>query len=517
MKTRKNSSQNRRFKALLFSKHWAGNLVLATAGLVLIATLAPFNFTPNDLSFQAIVHSFFSHPSSLNDLVENIILFLPFGFGLAGLIRQKGFNGLGTVLIGAVVSSALSLTVETLQVFLPSRSSSVIDICTNTTGGFLGAIAFLIWQATAPGQSPKLAGFLRKWVSKRTLSAAIVLWVMFTALIIFNLQQATTFRNWDTEFPLLLGNERTGDRPWTGTISTVEISDRASSLSEVTDIFQHQGFASPESLVAAYRLKGQGGYSDQTGHLPDLVWVGKSSKPSEGAVLTSKHWLSTQQPARVLAEKLKESSEFTLSTIVATSKPTQSGPARIISLSSDSFRRNFTLGQEKTDLVFRLRTPITGINGTNAVLSVPDVFSDTKLHHLVLTYKRQILNLYVDDVQQLQSLQLTPDVTLFRYLLPFEAGSIDLTRINIFIYRVLFYAGFFIPLGFLTAFLIFRSKGSLSVQFLLFVSGVIVPAVLIEALLRGSAFNISNLMISIAIATLPLLLVKARLSVQSTQ
>jgi hypothetical protein len=40
---------------------------------------------------------------------------------------------------------------------------------------------------------------------------------------------------------------------------------------------------------------------------------------------------------------------------------------------------------------------------------------------------------------------------------------------------------------------------------------------LIEALLRGSEFNISNLMISIAIAALPLLLVRARLSIRSTQ
>ncbi len=157
---------------------------------------------------------------------------------------------------------------------------------------------------------------------------------------------------------------------------------------------------------------------------------------------------------------------------------------------------------------------MTGINGTNAILSVPDVFSDTKFHHLVLTYKRQILNLYVDNLQQLQTLQLTPDVTLFRYLLSFNGRSIDPNPINIFICRISFYAAFFIPLGFLTAFLILRSKSSPSVRFLIFVSRIIVPAVLMEALLRGSEFDISNLMISIAIAPLPLLLVKARLSVR---
>ncbi len=147
MKPSNHSSQNRNSDPKILP-HWAVILVAGSVLAVFIATLLPFNFTPIASDLETSVRSFFLHPSSLNDLIGNVIFFLPFGFGLACLSRQRGFNHLETVLITVFLSSALSLTVETLQLFLPSRSSSVIDICTNTTGGFLGTIAYLVWRAT---------------------------------------------------------------------------------------------------------------------------------------------------------------------------------------------------------------------------------------------------------------------------------------------------------------------------------------------------------------------------------
>lgn len=147
MKPSNYSSQNHRSNLKILT-HWAAKLVAGSVLFVFIATLLPFNFTPIAFDLRAIVRSFFLHPSNLNDLIGNVIFFLPFGFGLACLSQQKGFNYLEGILITVFLSSALSLTVETLQLFLPSRSSSVIDICTNTIGGFVGAIAYLVWRAT---------------------------------------------------------------------------------------------------------------------------------------------------------------------------------------------------------------------------------------------------------------------------------------------------------------------------------------------------------------------------------
>lgn len=55
----------------------------------------------------------------------------------------------------------------------------------------------------------------------------------------------------------------------------------------------------------------------------------------------------------------------------------QSGPARILTISRDAYIRNLTLGQEGSDLVLRLRTEDTDINGTVAgqpFARIPEVF-----------------------------------------------------------------------------------------------------------------------------------------------
>lgn len=77
----------------------------------------------------------------LRDMVINIAGFVPFGFLLfAYLSRHRRWNraAILTILSGA----AISLTIEILQAFIPSRSSGVTDIITNTLGTFLGVLLF---------------------------------------------------------------------------------------------------------------------------------------------------------------------------------------------------------------------------------------------------------------------------------------------------------------------------------------------------------------------------------------
>lgn len=61
--------------------------------------------------------------------------------------------------------------------------------------------------------------------------------------------------------------------------------------------------------------------------------------------------------------------------------PEQTGPARIMTLSLDPSRRDFTIGQQQDDLILRLRTPASDLNGTvndAPVASIPDVFQSTR-------------------------------------------------------------------------------------------------------------------------------------------
>ncbi len=132
--------------------------------------------------------------------------------------------------------------------------------------------------------------------------------------------------------------------------------------------------------------------------------------------MNSSHWLETATAATSLTERLRITSQFSLITKLATAEQTQTGPARIISLSEDGYHRNFTLGQEGTDLVFRLRTPITGENGTKPEIIVPDIFVDTKLHSLIVTYNGSELRFYIDQFKPFYSVELNPSLAFFQHI-----------------------------------------------------------------------------------------------------
>ena len=87
----------------------------------------------------------------------------------------------------------------------------------------------------------------------------------------------------------------------------------------------------------------------------------------------------------------------------------QHGPARIVSLSRDTKARNFTLGQEGTDIQFRLRTPVTGNNGTPLALKTTSGVLTRDAFHIVATYKDHIQRLYVNGAEQPETLNLRTD------------------------------------------------------------------------------------------------------------
>jgi glycopeptide antibiotics resistance protein len=97
---------------------------------------------------QFRAHPLLPEDPSIPDMVSNILLFVPFGFLLAGLrccsvsYPASRIDVILTALLGAFF---FSTTVEICQLALPSRTSSLVDILTNTGGSLLGAIAGLVF------------------------------------------------------------------------------------------------------------------------------------------------------------------------------------------------------------------------------------------------------------------------------------------------------------------------------------------------------------------------------------
>jgi hypothetical protein len=80
------------------------------------------------------------------DLFMNILGFVPFGFFCFSFLhssRTKIKAGFAAILLGALIS----LTIEVLQWYLPTRNSSMTDVLTNSFGTVLGVIVYrlLLW------------------------------------------------------------------------------------------------------------------------------------------------------------------------------------------------------------------------------------------------------------------------------------------------------------------------------------------------------------------------------------
>jgi glycopeptide antibiotics resistance protein len=89
------------------------------------------------------------------DIIVNVLGFVPFGFFFfLHSQRSRPTQAAINILLVLLAGAAISLTIEVVQAWLPNRTSSVMDLLTNTTGALLGAaLALTIQLKTAPAKS----------------------------------------------------------------------------------------------------------------------------------------------------------------------------------------------------------------------------------------------------------------------------------------------------------------------------------------------------------------------------
>lgn len=107
------------------------------------ALLVPRPFAPARRTF--LIESpttFFRQHILVRDIVANVLLFLPLGYFFTAVVSQKRQRLIFTFLGAVGIGCALSLTVETLQAFMPGRYSSLSDVLSNTAGTVFGVFFF---------------------------------------------------------------------------------------------------------------------------------------------------------------------------------------------------------------------------------------------------------------------------------------------------------------------------------------------------------------------------------------
>ena len=108
--------------------------------------------------------------------------------------------------------------------------------------------------------------------------------------------------------------------------------------------------------------------------------------------------IASEQVADKLTNSIASTQAMTLEAWIAPANTSQTGPARIATLSANASNRNFTLGQDGDDYNVRLRTTFTGVNGARRSLSSSTGAATTDFTHVVYTRDATgDVSLYIDN------------------------------------------------------------------------------------------------------------------------
>lgn len=153
-----------------------------------------------------------------------------------------------------------------------------------------------------------------------------------------------------------------------------------------TESVQVQPLPSP---VISYDFnEGQGGViHDQIGHFKDVDLVISDLEAvtwiAGGLQIESPVELVTESAASEMIQAVKRSESFAIEAWVDVDELSQSGPARLISVSKDPSHRNFTLGQDGDRFDFRLRTTKRDRNGMPSTAAPEGSLEAGRVHIVV--------------------------------------------------------------------------------------------------------------------------------------
>jgi glycopeptide antibiotics resistance protein len=517
-----NSDRNSPNKLISFLENQSHWIIVLSVVTILCLTLLPFDFAiPYNFSLQYILDKF-RQVTSWDDLVLNVFFFVPLGLGLAAFVHKRNRFNLQILIAVFLVSFCLSLLVEVCQLFLISRNSSFTDILTNSLGGILGGIIFLllarfdrqVWQGFS-----FLKVFHNSFIKLKSLTIFWLCYFFLISFLLINVENHTDLSNWDLKYPLVIGNESTGDRSWIGQISYLCITEKSLSKEQIERQFQNKNSCTTlaqksDDFIAAYSfLDSQKSYPELTQNLPELEQTQNNFIPVKdtGIVVDRENWLKTKIPVLKLTQKLQDSSQFTIFTKIATTNFKQEGPARIISLSQNHNWRNLTIAQWRKDLTIRVRMPLTGVNGKKPEIRIRNFFNDTNYHQLAIAYDGLRLRTYVDRIENAHKLYLGSEAALFWSVFAIIAEKMYLNVADDPFYHLLYYGFIFAPLGIclglISNFLQTRLLGWLTLA----IGGLIIPPFLIEGIIASNSnrfWNWNYLSLGITFITISFLLTK---------
>ncbi len=167
-------------------------LALVYVGLIVYASLYPFAHWRNQgVDFWWFLGAPLPKYWTGFDVVSNLLGYMPLGFFLALSALRTGRTR-SALPVALLASFVLSLAMETLQVYLPGRVPSNLDLLLNVAGGVFGAGS--AWSLERLGFLQRWSRFRAQWFVEDARGGLVLLalWpvaLLFPAVVPFGLGQ----------------------------------------------------------------------------------------------------------------------------------------------------------------------------------------------------------------------------------------------------------------------------------------------------------------------------------------
>ncbi len=382
-------------------------LLIIYVSFLYLFTLTPFRFSKfyfyQYLLFQNGYLNALTGTTSIHDLIINLLMLFPVGFIICSMMRSKNFSFKKILISGIGVGFFISVSIEFLQLFLP-RVTSTIDILNNTLSSAIGvAFAYSIHGQRLFDFFDSLNKKVSTYYRYLIFFLISIITMIFMAPVLIN-----DFSNWNTAYPLIFGNERTLDRQWNGNIYKLSIYNRVIDRQQAKILYKNGYRKRNENQIESGLIKD---YHFSQGRINAEQnfenFINRKNVADVGGFDTDDNCLVIKNSAikdvdfgPELIKLIQETNQFSLAIWLKPDNLKMDGPARIVTLSNSPVERNFTLGQMGERINFRVRTPLTGLNGSRVSLLSKPIISSNNVQFIVTTFHRGEAKLYFNGEQQ---------------------------------------------------------------------------------------------------------------------
>ncbi|HNS00055.1 MAG TPA: VanZ family protein [Planctomycetota bacterium] len=322
-------------------------LTLAYTVFLALVLLMPFRFALDPALLAANARNVASlwfaesvlSPSVVADTLQNIALFMPFGFfrRAAGAATRRAAGEAFLVSLGA----------ESLQLLAPGRCASLYDLVCNTAGAWAGAAVFSAWG----GFAERALRAARRRVPRRLAVCCAAAGLLAVLATMFLKVAPVEGRAWEGAVPVFLGGAPGDVFAWRGVIHRIalwrEATESAAAAAPDVDIDFRGG--PKEGFLAS---------------LPaDAAWS------EEGLELRGARVVLAPAQAEAFAQVAGTGRPFSACVWLSPERMDYTQRGAIVSAGESAWRCAFRLGQRERDVQFFVRTSVSGADWDRPALT----------------------------------------------------------------------------------------------------------------------------------------------------